>query len=364
MRTGETIPAPTNAVKHGPEAAPGAGDDLDDLAACAALAALFLDGELRLRRFTPAAAALYGLGPADLGRPLSDLAHRVRGQALPASLAPASEPLRDEIVAADGRIYERSALALRGGDGQLRGVVLSHEEVTQGRAAAEAQRFTERFLSLLSHDLRNPLAAIKLTAASLLRRGEAAPLLRQIHRIDGSASRMERMIAQLLDLGRIRIGGGLRLRPTPLDLRELAGAVPAELPEPDRAALSISVEGDGRGTWDRERLLQLLANLAANARQHGAPGATATLRIEGSGDEVRVEVRSRGAVPEALRPHLFSPLPLVDGLAPRAGAGLGLGLWLCRQIAEGHGGSIDLRCDEDETLVAVRLPRRAKAPPA
>src|SRR5689334_2622304 len=109
MRRDETLPPPTVSARDGER------DDLDGLLTCTSVAAVFLDEALRVRRFTPAVLDLYDLGPGDIGSPLSDIAHRVRElPPLPAALPETHEPLRDELTALSGRVYERSALPLRG----------------------------------------------------------------------------------------------------------------------------------------------------------------------------------------------------------------------------------------------------------
>ena len=123
----------------------------------------------------------------------------------------------------------------------------------------------------------------------------------------------------------------------------------------------MQLEGDLAGTWDRDRLYQLLANLIGNAVQHGAAQSAIDLRVEGGRDEVEIEVGSRGApIPPAMLPVIFNAFrknstPQLDGTPT---AGLGLGLFIAQQIARAHRGSIAVTSSESAgTVFQVRLPR-------
>jgi signal transduction histidine kinase len=138
---------------------------------------------------------------------------------------------------------------------------------------------------------------------------------------------------------------------------------------PDRTIVRETV-GNAVGTWDRDRLGQLVSNLAANACQHGTIGSPVRVRLDGSEpDGVRLEVSNHGMIAPELLPFIFDPLQ-TDGGRPggRQGAsGLGLGLYITQQIAVAHGGTIDVQSDESRgTRFTVDLPRhapnRAEAP--
>jgi signal transduction histidine kinase len=217
------------------------------------------------------------------------------------------------------------------------------------------------FAGVLAHDLRNPLEAI-LTCAELLRGRDGAnkALERPLARIVHSAQRMARMIEQLLDFTRARAGGGIEVRRRDADLAELCGQAIGELEVANPGwRISHEVVGDPRGRWDPDLVLQVISNLVANAGQHGRPGAAIGLRLDGTApDHVVLEVRNQGAIPPDLVPTLFDPFRA--SRQRRRAHGLGLGLFIVKQIVQAHRGSVAVTSDDvDGTCVTVRLPRTA-----
>jgi len=223
-----------------------------------------------------------------------------------------------------------------------------------------AVHFSEMFVGILGHDLRNPLGSI-VTAASLLeRRAVGEGLTRPVGRIFKSAERMRRMIDQILDFTSIRLGRGLPLRRSDLDLGELCRAVLDELSDERRpAATRLTVRGQADGRWDGDRLSQLVSNLVGNALQHRVGQLPIDIRVDGTdGADVVVEVWNEGVVPEDLIPVLFEPLRTA-GSKQNGSSGLGLGLFISREIARAHDGEIEVLSSlETGTRFHVRLPRR------
>jgi signal transduction histidine kinase/CheY-like chemotaxis protein len=223
--------------------------------------------------------------------------------------------------------------------------VVDRERQERTIDAERAVRFSEAFVGVLGHDLRNPLSAIT-TAASLIEvRAESEKIARPVGRILVSAERMERMISQLLDFTRVRLGRGIPLHREPVDLTELALTVMEELQPLHGHRIQLECIGELAGTWDPDRLTQVLGNLLGNACQHGTEGTPVVLRLDGSArDSVRIEVRNQGVVPAPLVPVLFEPLRLTrpDGRQEKreGTSGLGLGLYISQQIAVAHEGTI------------------------
>ena len=163
---------------------------------------------------------------------------------------------------------------------------------------------------------------------------------------------MTRLIEQLLDFATARLGR-LPIRPQPSSLRELCEAAVAEFHH-ERAQLYWEVHGDPSGTWDPDRLLQVLANLIGNAVQHGHPEHPVKVRIEGQLDAtVRIEVENTGTIPPEIRDTIFSPFVR----STDSSRGTGLGLYIVEQIAKAHGGSVRVRTSEGTTVFEVLLPR-------
>jgi signal transduction histidine kinase len=224
------------------------------------------------------------------------------------------------------------------------------------RELAEAIRFNDLFVGVLAHDLRNPLVAMVSAAQMALARAHDGKLDQSLRRIIGTGERMTRMIGQLLDFTRVRVGTGMVLSREEVDLALLLEQL---LDEYDyiRPGFKPELEFTGmtRGMWDRDRLYQVFANLIANAAQHGQGGVR--VHLDGTRSVTRVDVHNQGAVPRELLPHLFEPMAgLKHGR--RAPEGLGLGLFITDQIVRAHGGSVEVRASDAEgTTFTVHLPR-------
>ena len=223
----------------------------------------------------------------------------------------------------------------------------------------ETVRFNEMFTGILGHDLRNPLGAIMTAAQVMIRRAEGDAARRPLERILGSGERMSRMIDQLLDFTRVRVGAGIPLQPVAGDLVPLLQQVLDELEGPAAGArFQLDVVGDTSGVWDADRLCQVFSNLGGNALQHGEDGGPVQVRVDGTApDQVRVEVRNAGAIPPDLLPRLFEPMTAGERRRDRS-HGLGLGLFISREIARSHGGDIRVTSSPAAgTCFQVTLPR-------
>jgi signal transduction histidine kinase len=121
---------------------------------------------------------------------------------------------------------------------------------------------------------------------------------------------------------------------------------------------------DTRGVWDKERLAQVVSNLIGNAIEHGKPGGAIEVRLRSEGDGVRLEVHNQGAaIPAELLPSIFDPFRRQQRAGQKS-EGLGLGLYICRELVRAHGGEIAVQStDEAGTTFTVRLPRKRPPPP-
>jgi signal transduction histidine kinase len=222
----------------------------------------------------------------------------------------------------------------------------------------ERDHFRELFIGVLSHDLRNPLAAITLGAAALLKGGTLGEKeAKGVARIARSADRMMRMIHQLLDFTRTRLGGGMPIERRACDLNQIAREVieEAEPGHPDRT-LALQEASNPTGSWDRDRLSQLLSNLVRNALEHGQSATPVRICLRDDPTHVEIVVENQGpAIPSDLIPLLFDPFRQGER---RGSEGIGLGLYIAQQIAQSHGGDIHVMSSEKEgTRFSVRLPR-------
>jgi signal transduction histidine kinase len=124
------------------------------------------------------------------------------------------------------------------------------------------------------------------------------------------------------------------------------------------AKIELSVVGDMGGEWDADRLEQVASNLISNAIDHGDDGQPIEIALRGGPDEVTLEVTNRGEVPKEVLDHAFEAFHRGPEQTGRKASGLGLGLYIAREIVRCHGGEIAIHSHEGATRIAMRLPRR------
>jgi signal transduction histidine kinase len=220
---------------------------------------------------------------------------------------------------------------------------------------ARATRFSELFASMINHDLRNALNAISTAANLLEMRAESEKVAVPVGRIVLSASRMERMLAQLIDFARIEIDGALVLVREPIELDELVGGLIDELPEASKARVALTTKGDLQGQWDRDRITHLISTLLSNALQHGAPEKPVRIQLSEEEDgEVSLEIENEGAIAPELLETLF--VPQHRKMREHTPSGLGLGLYVAQRVALAHGGSLKAQSAAGRTSFTLRLP--------
>ncbi|PTL79465.1 PAS domain-containing sensor histidine kinase [Vitiosangium sp. GDMCC 1.1324] len=255
----------------------------------------------------------------------------------------------------DGRVIERYSRPQRQGD-TIIGRVFSYRDVTAQRRAQEererllreaqeAIRVRDDFLSIASHELKTPLTPLKLHLQVLKQRASSGQPLPAQHAEKALAqvARLSGLINDLLDTSRIQ-AGRLELKHEPVPLGELIREVLADLrpisthhtleyEEPDEA---FTIQGD------RSRLAQVLVNLLENALKYSPTGGTIRVTVErDTAQQALVSVADGGiGIPPDQKAHLFERFFRARN-APISGfGGLGLGLYICRDIVEHHGGRI------------------------
>jgi PAS domain S-box-containing protein len=240
------------------------------------------------------------------------------------------------------------------------GLAVFFRDITEHK---RAEQFRERLMGIVSHDLRTPLHGISLTTEMLLRRDDVAgSVLAGVQRIARNTERMSRMITDLLDFTRARLGGGIPLQRRPGNLVEWVRATLEEfdVSHPGRIVLSHE-PGSYTGEWDPDRLAQAVSNLVGNALQHGARDTPVEVALRHEGPLLVLTVHNQGPpIPEALLPRVFDPFRRAHTGTRQ---GLGLGLYIVQQLIHAHGGSLSVSSQVDAgTTFTVRLPRGAPTP--
>jgi signal transduction histidine kinase len=227
------------------------------------------------------------------------------------------------------------------------------------RARADAvalAAFQERIVAIVSHDLRNPLNAIALTTVGLQRRSDLSKAQAiGVARIGVSAHRMQGMIHDLLDFARSRRGTNIPVRTSRVRLGDVCAAALEELRSayPARSVV-LDVSCDDSVIVDPARVEQVVCNLVTNAFNHGSPTHPVTVNVLDTADAVRLDVTNQGpAIAAELLPTMFEAFRAGD-----APASVGLGLFIVREIARAHGGSVSVQSDESAgTTFTVLFPR-------
>jgi signal transduction histidine kinase len=297
------------------------------------------------------AAEVHGAARAESGFTLEEMVSEYRA-------------LRASVI----RLWTESRGSLTGAD--LQDLMRFNEAIDQALAES-VTRYTldldhskELFIAILGHDLRSPLSAVITSSQFMLETGE----LQEAHRtllggVLRSSRRMNRMVGDLLDFTRIRLGPGIPVAREPMDMAAAAADAVAEMAAAHpQHVLTLETAGDAHGVWDWERISQVLANLLGNAVHHGSPEAPVRLTVKGDDRTVVLRVHNRGpAIPASELRGLFSPLKRLHtgATTARDSGSLGLGLYIAERIVTAHGGTIDVSSSGDAgTTFTVCLPKR------
>ena len=345
---------------------------LDTLLAASPVGIAFVDRDLRYVRINEALAAVNGKPVAEhLGRTVREVLSAAADfmEPLLRNIIEKGEPLVGmELASAppstpsEVRHWLAYWYPVRSHAEEILGVGgLVFEITDRKRAEEELKRtavFREQFLGMVGHDLRNPLNAIRVTASHLLKETRGRdPYARMAARILKASDRMVRMLDELSDLVRGRLGGGIAVQVEEADMQEIARVVVDEhrASHSDRR-IDLHVEGATDGRWDPTRVAQVISNLLANALKHGQADAPVTVSLEGGRADVLLKVHNWGTpIPAEMRQPLFEPFRRGR---KATGEGLGLGLYIVDQIVRAHGGAIEVRSTAPEgTRFIVRWPR-------
>jgi PAS domain S-box-containing protein len=244
-----------------------------------------------------------------------------------------------------GRRYDEHDLVLAEELGRRAGIAIENARLY--RDSQRAIRLRDEFLSIAGHELKTPLTALDLQLQSLLAaftRGTAAQQPDRwedrLRKAISQSRRIGRLVHELLDVSRIT-SGRLVLEPEPLDMAHLVQEIiERHASELARAGSEISLEVEGRttGAWDASRLDQVVSNVLSNAIKYGA-GKSIDVRVKGNERVVTVSIHDRGiGIPPERQDKIFQRFE--RAVSDRNYGGLGLGLWIVREIVQAHGGKV------------------------
>jgi two-component system CheB/CheR fusion protein len=301
-----------------------------------------------------------------IGKQMHPLIHHTRPDGTPNS--PELSPIFDAMRRREGAHVENEVIWRADGTcfaaeywshpilrhNEVIGAVVTFLDVTERRRAEqelqEAARRREQFLAMLSHELRNPLAAI-LSATRVIDTAKwtdrASHEASQV--VTRQANHMSRLLDDLLDVARIT-RGHVTLRTEPIDLRDTAqGAIEALGPFLAEHDTQLAVEISDEPlpvNGDAARLQQIQANLLSNASKYSPSGSPVLFELRRVGDEamIRVTDHGRGIDPEML-PHIFDLFVQGQQTLARSEGGLGIGLTLLKSLVELHNGRVEASSD-------------------
>lgn len=356
----------------------------------ATLGLLMMDARQQCVFMNPAAERIIGYRLEELrGRPLHDVVHHTRpdGTPYPMEDCPidralptrAHEQGEDVFVRRDGSFYPVAFTAspiLQ--DGVAVGTVIELRETSEERRReaererlledlTQAVRLRDEFLSVASHELKTPLTPLMLKIAALERDAlrannewlRAEEALAHTEILKRQTRKLTQLVDDLLDVSRLT-RGHVQLRPQKLDLVSVVQDLTASFASNQATAdhrIELEASGEILGLWDRARIEQVVTNLLTNAVKYGG-GAPISLRlIEEEGEAVlTVTDRGIGISTEAL-PRIFEKFE--RAVSDRHYGGLGLGLYIARQVVESMGGKISVRSAPGEgATFTVTLPVR------
>jgi len=329
----------------------------------------------------------------DLERPISEGTAKTESRGLDDAGAPSAEPaahLHGALRAQYGFSLQQMVSEFRALRGTvLRGWLTTVDGITneslrelirfdgaiQQTLTASVSRYMEEqdhakemFLGMLSHDLKAPLSTIIAASGFVLEAEELSDSGRSMmERIKRSARRMNRMVGDLLDFTRIRLGSGIPITRENINLERVLRETVDETQTayPDKQ-IHLHATGSLHARVDSGRIHQALSNLIRNAVQHGAVNEPIEVTARGDEKEVKILVHNEGKpIPSEQIGRLFTPFdrPLTKGSDDHDPRHLGLGLYITKSIIAAHGGQIGVDSSADSgTTITIRLPRDGSSP--
>ncbi|CAM2153552.1 two-component system, chemotaxis family, CheB/CheR fusion protein [Pararobbsia alpina] len=360
-------------------------DDLRNLIAANDIGTIFVDRNMRIKRFTPRATDVFSIIGSDIGRSLLDITHRLQYDRLADDAADAFETLRlieRELESNDGRWYLARFVPYRTTEDRIDGAVLSFIDITGRRRAEErlrdearvesteahdSTRRRDEFLAVVSHELKHPLNLISASAELIARLPDSRQSLsisRATDTIRRTVQGQAQIIDDLLDISRVRTGKLSMVR-TAIDVRDVlehvVGAVREEAQSRSLKLMLSVPEAPVIIHADITRIEQVVWNLVSNALKFTGDGGRIEVMLSLDDDthaELRVADTGVG-IEESFLPNVFDMFEQSRAASSRRG-GLGIGLALVKELVALHGGAVSAQSDgpgRGATFI-VRLPLR------
>jgi two-component system CheB/CheR fusion protein len=352
--------------------------DLVNLIDSTGIGTVFLDQDLRIRRYTPALADLFNVVPTDRGRPLGDITHRLDYDSLEADARRVFVSLvtcEREVPSKDGRWFIVRITPYRSADHTIDGVVLTFVDTSDRKRieidrekllvkVQEASTVKSNFIGVMSHEFRTPLNAI-IGYADLLDVGVEGPLATpqraQVARITANAHHLARMVDEILSSARLE-GQVDEAKWERVDVDSLAHEIMAAVEPLARTKhLAVRVNAAAGPTpilTDGTKLRQILFNLMGNAIRFTDAGSI-ELRVRAAETSTVIEVEDTGIgiAPEHLN-RVFERFWQADQTQTRTRGGTGLGLMVVESLTKSVGGTVEVQSELGRgSVFRVRLPR-------
>ena len=237
----------------------------------------------------------------------------------------------------------------------IEGVLLQEEKLKEEREMAELR---DQFIAILGHDLKNPIATMRMSSDILLKMSKEELTQRHAALIKSTSYRMQGLIENILDFARGKLGEGLILEKEFANesLENIIDQVVNEIKNnaPERL-IDLKVNLQHEVYCDENRIAQLLSNLLSNADHHGDPNAPVYVKIFTNGENFELSVSNKGKkISDTALAHLFEPFYRESNDSNKKG--LGLGLFISAEIAKAHDGELLVCSTHEETKFTLRIP--------
>ena len=234
------------------------------------------------------------------------------------------------------------------------------------KEARDVAAFAQEVLAVVSHDLRNPLNSIMLSAQMILMADDAPRRKQNANRIIASTLAATRLINDLLDYSQARVAGRIRIARQEANLHDLARTAVDEVEYAKRGhSIRVRADGDGVGQFDPDRILQVLLNLISNSLAHSPDDSEVDVATVGDKGVLVIRVHNAnrdGPIPPDLVPVLFEPFKTGSVQSGGRARSVGLGLYIVDQIVKAHGGRVDVASTDQGTSFTVTLGRDGPLP--